>query len=272
MPYMSVFWLRVATALYAVGLAHTFAVSLFRSSRLRPVALPTFRAGVLLHFVALVELAAALRHLPADNFFETVSLCGFLIALLFLFVLWRYKFESLSLAIFPLVFLMTLIGALEIPTASWSNPRVRDAWLLVHVMLVLIGYAGLLLAAIGSVFYLVQERRLKAKRSFALFEKLPPLGTLDKLISQSMALGFIFITLALIAGSIWAYVETGTRWITQPKIAVSLATWAFCLVMVYLRASAGWRGRRAAFLAIAVIGFSALTWAAHVGLRPIIAP
>ncbi len=272
MQEMSVVWLRVAAALYAVGLVHAFSVMLFRSTRWYRYALPAFRAGILFHLVALVELGAALRHLPADNFYETSSLCGFLIALLYLFVNRQYQFESLSLIFFPLVFLMTLIGAMELPVGSWSSPRVRDAWLLAHVLTVLVGYAGLLLTAAGSVFYLIQERRLKTKRSLALFEKLPPLGTLDKLISYSMAFGFVFITLALIAGTTWAYVEIGTRWIGEPKIVVSLATWFFCLVMVYLRVSAGWRGRKAAVMAITVLGFSALTWAAHVGLRPLIAP
>jgi ABC-type uncharacterized transport system permease subunit len=272
MHEMSVVWLRAATVLYAVGLAHAFAVMLFRSTRLYGYALSALRAGILLHCVALVELGIALRHLPADNFYETSSLCGLLLALLYLFVNRLYRFESLSLIFFPLIFLMTLIGAMEFPSGTWSSPRVRDAWLLFHVLAVLVGYAGLLLTAAGSVFYLIQERRLKTKQSLAVFEKLPPLGTLDKLISRSMTFGFIFITLALIAGTIWAYVEIGTRWITEPKIVVSLATWFFFLVMVYLRVSAGWRGRKAAVMAITVLGFSALTWAAHVGLRPLIAP
>jgi ABC-type uncharacterized transport system permease subunit len=143
---------------------------------------------------------------------------------------------------------------------------VRNAWLLLHVLLVLIGYTALLLTAVGSVFYLIQERRLKAKRPARIFTKLPPLGTLDKLITQSMSLGFVFITLAVVAGSTWAYVESGTRWIREPKIAISLMTWVFYMVMVFLRATAGWRGRKAAVMAITVLGCSAITWATHAGL------
>jgi ABC-type uncharacterized transport system permease subunit len=269
---MSIFWLRLATALYAVGLGHAFIALLRRNAKVFPIALASFRIGALFHFVALVELGAALGHPPADNFYETTSLCGFLIALLFLFLHWRYQFDSVSVALFPLVFLMSLIGATEIPISSWTNPQVRGAWLLVHVLLVLLGYAALLLTAVGSVFYLVQERGLKNKRPVRLFEKLPPLGTLDRLVTQSMGVGFAFITLAVVAGSTWAFVESGTRWIREPKIVISLITWAFYLVMVFLRTTAGWRGRKAAVIAIAVLGCSALTWAAHVGLRPLIAP
>jgi len=85
-----------------------------------------------------------------------------------------------------------------------------------------------------------------------------------------MALGFVFITLAIIAGSTWAFVELKTRWIAEPKIAISFFTWGIYMAMVFFRVTAGWRGRKAAILSIAVLGCSAITWAAHAGLRPLL--
>jgi ABC-type transport system involved in cytochrome c biogenesis permease subunit len=82
-----------------------------------------------------------------------------------------------------------------------------------------------------------------------------------------MTAGFVCITLAVIAGSTWASIESGARWIGDPRIVISLVTWGLYLVMVFLRATAGWRGRKAALMVIALVGFSALTWAAHTGLR-----
>lgn len=269
---MSTFWLRVALALYSLGLVHAIVTALHRNSRILPAALGAFCVGVVLHFVALVELAVALGHLPLDNFFESMSVCAFLCAVLFLFVYWRYQFTGLTVVLFPVVFVMALVGATEIPVASWSNPRVRDAWLLGHVLLVLVGYAALLLAAVASVFYLLEERRLKRKSgpSRGLLGRLPPLGTLDRIITQSIGVAFALITLAVVAGSTWAFVESGQRWIGEPKIAISLITWMFYLIMVFLRTSAGWRGRKAAVLVLTVVCCSALTWAAHVGLRPLL--
>ena len=265
MQEMSIFWLRVAAALYSVGLLHAILAALRRKSQWFRPALVTFVAAVVLHLVSLVELGVALGHLPADNFYESISMCAFLIAVVFLFLYWRYRFSSLAVVLFPLVFVMTLIGATEVPVQSWTNPAVRTAWLKVHVLLVLCGYAALLITAVASVFYLVQERRLKNKRA-GLLEKLPPLGTIDNLISSSMGFGFAFITLSVIAGSIWAFIETGTRWIGDPRVVISLVTWAFYLLMVFLRAGAGWRGRKAAIMALSVLSFSALTWVTHAGL------
>lgn len=268
---MSVFWLRCGVALYAVGLLDAIiSIVRKRTEVVRP-ALAAFAIGVVLHFVAIVEQSVAVRHLAANNFFETASLCGFLIAVVFLFVHWRYQFSGLRLILFPLVFFLTLAGAMGTPIASWTDPRIRNAWLLTHIVLVLLGYAALLLAAGAALFYLIQERRLKRKeRGSAFGIGLPPLDTLDRLITRAMSAGFVAITLAVIAGSTWAFVESGTRWISEAKIAVSFATWGFYLLMIVLRLSAGWRGRKAALATLTVLGFGALTWAAHVGLRPLL--
>jgi ABC-type uncharacterized transport system permease subunit len=264
---MSTVWMRVAVALYSIGLLHAILTVLRHRAQLFRVALATFSVAVVVHAVSLVEETVRLRSLPLHNFFESASLCSFLIAVLFLSVYWRYRIESLSVLLFPLVFLMAMVGSLRAPAGAWSSPALRDAWLLVHVALVLLGYAALLVMAAASVLYLVHEQRLKSKRPSAFFDRLPPLGTLDELISWAMAIAFVLITLAVIVGSTWGFVEFGTRWIREPKIAISLVTWGFYLAMVWLRSVAGWRGRRAAMVAVAVVGCSALTWAAHVGLR-----
>ena len=264
---MNIFWLRCAAALYSLGLLQTIQIVLRRRAHMYPFVLGSFCVGVVLHMVSLVETSMAYRHFPATNFYESVSLCAFLIAVLFLFILWRYDFKSLSICLFPLIFLMTLIGAMEFPVASWATRTTRDAWLAVHVLSVLLGYAALLLTAVASIFYLLQERQLKSKKTIPLFERLPPLATLDNLISISMGFGFALLTFGTIAGSTWAFIESGTRWIGDPKIGLSFITWGFCLLMVFLRVSAGWRGRKAALMAIAVLGCSAATWAAHIGIR-----
>lgn len=265
----SIFWLRVATALYALGLLHSMLAIVRRSQRLYPIALTSFRVAVVLHGVALVDAAMAYGRLPLDTSFATLNVFAFLIALVFLIVEWRYHFASTAVALFPLVFLMTLVASMGQPMAAWPNVGVRDAWLVVHIVLVLAGFAALLLTAVASVFYLMQERRLKQKRTGkTLLEKLPPLATLDNLISVSMGLGFVLLTLGVIFAIVWASIEFKTRWISYASVQFSLFTWVLCLVMIFLRTSAGWRGRKAALMALAVLGCAALTWAAQVGLRP----
>lgn len=278
MPELSLFWLRLAAVLYALAFLHATFFLLRRGDRFFPYALAAFQTGAVFHFVSIVEHSVALRHLAANNFFETASLCALLLALVYLFIEWRYHFAELSVFFFPLVSILTLIGATAAPpSSSWQDQNLRGALLVTHIVLVLIGISGLLVSATAAVFYLLQERRLKRRHDIHSFlaritpQRLPPLETLDGLITRSMNAGFVALTLAVAVASTWASIEYGARWISKPAILVSLITWAFYLLMVFLRLTAGWRGRRAAVLSLAVLGFAVLTWAAHVSLRPLLA-
>jgi ABC-type uncharacterized transport system permease subunit len=250
----SIFWLRAAVCFYAVGLVHSMLALVGKRNSLYPLARSTFRIGVVLHAVAIVELGMAAGHIPVDNFFQTLSLCALLIAALFLAVEWRYHFASTAVAHFPLVFVMTLVAATERPVPILNSAR--DTWLALHIVLVLAGYAALAIMAAASVFYLVQERRLKSKKSPRILEKLPPLATLDNLVSRYLEYAFVFITLAIIV----VFLGSGTRWVGDARITISMVTWALLLATLYLRTTAGWRGRKAAAMAIAVVLCSAITW------------
>ena len=266
MVEMSVIWLRVAAALYSLGLLHAILTLVRRREHLFRVALSAFTLGSVFHFVSIVEEGILSNHCPITNIYETLSMCAFLVVVLYLFVQWRYRLESLSVFIFPLVFVMSLVATLGNPVRAWSSPVVRNTWLTVHIVLVLLGIAALLFAAVASLLYLFQDRELKSKKPRKLYYRLPALGTLDDLIFKAMAVGFVLMTLAVVAGSTWAFIELKSDWISQPKIAISFFTWGIYLALVFLRTTAGWRGRKAAIMTVTVLGFSALTWAAHARL------
>jgi ABC-type transport system involved in cytochrome c biogenesis permease subunit len=82
-----------------------------------------------------------------------------------------------------------------------------------------------------------------------------------------MAVGFVLITLGLIAGSFWGFVEWGTRWVVDSKIILAFVTWAIYLVLIFARWTIGWRGRKAAYSAIVGFGCAALTWMVNSGLH-----
>jgi ABC-type uncharacterized transport system permease subunit len=266
MAEMSVIWLRVAAALYSLGLVHAILTLVRRREHLFRVALGAFALASVFHFVSIVEEGLLMNRCPIANFFETLSMCAFLFAVLYLFVQWRYKVESLSVFVFPLVFVMTLVATLGNPVEQFTNPLLRQSWLTLHIVLILLGYAALLLTAGSSLLYLFQERELKNKKPHKFYYRLPALGTLDDLVSRSMAVGFVLMTLGVVAASTWAAMYAKTNWIGQPQIVISFFTWGVYLALVCLRTTAGWRGRKAALMTVAVLGFSALTWAAHARL------
>ena len=165
---MSMFWLRTAAALYSCGLIYALLVIFKKGARLFTPGFARLRRrshrSPGLHRGARAELG----HFPISNFYETTSVCAFLIAVFFLIAYSYYRISVFAVCLFPLVFFMTLIGATEFPIAPWGNPQIRNAWLIVHVSTVLIGYAALVFAAVGAIFYLVQERNSSANRSLRL--------------------------------------------------------------------------------------------------------
>ena len=96
MAEMSVIWLRVAAALYSLGLLHSILTLTQRRDNLFRYALGAARAGVLLHLVSVIEEGLITGRCPIANFYETLSMCALIVMSLFLVVHWRYKIESLQ--------------------------------------------------------------------------------------------------------------------------------------------------------------------------------
>ena len=267
MSETSVLWLRVAAGLYSIGVLYAILTLVQQRQHLFRIALATFGLGGVFHLVSIVDQTLAIGHFPASNIFESLSLCAFAVTAIFLITSLRYPLESLSAFIFPLVFMMTVAAALSTPVASWSSPDMRNDWLIVHVVAALLAYAALSFTAVAALLYLLQERQLKSKHPSKWTQRLPPLGMLDEIITRSIGIGFAFVTIGMLAGTIWAFIEFGTKWVTNPSIGLSFVTWGIYLALVFFRASAGWRGRKAAVLALIALCCSAMTWAAHARLE-----
>ena len=129
-----------------------------KESRLFKPALGAFCVGVVLHFVALVQLGIATGSIPVNNFNESISFCAFLIAVAFLIVFWRYDFVGLAVPVFPLVFLMSQVGSMEFPVQPWAV-RGPERSAVVARRARTSRLRGLALTAVASLFYLIQERR-----------------------------------------------------------------------------------------------------------------
>lgn len=262
----SAIWLRVAAVLYSFGLIDAVFVMTRQREAFFRTALGAFGLGGLFHLVSIVEQGMAARQFPVEDIFQRLSLCAFLITVTFLFTYWKYRTASLSVFIFPLVFVIALVSALGKNATVWSSPTIKNTWLVTHIVFIFLGYAALLFTAVAAVLYLYQERQLKLKQTGGFTFRLPALGVLDDLISSSLGLGFVFTTIGIIIGTVWASVEYGTRWIGDPRIGISFITWGIYLVLFFFRTSAGWRGRKAAILAIMALFASVVTWVTHGGI------
>src|SRR5512143_1059409 len=96
MAEMSVIWLRVAAALYSLGLLHAILTLVRRREHLFRVAMAAFTLGSVFHFVSIIEEGLFTNRCPITNVYETLSMCAFLVVVLYMFVQWRYHMDSIS--------------------------------------------------------------------------------------------------------------------------------------------------------------------------------
>lgn len=260
---MSIFWLRVALGFYGVGLLYAL-VALSRTHELlTKVALHAVYLGAIFHFVSLTEGVFAADHVTAAMVHSSESLLAFLMMVVFLLVFLIYKTTSPGIIIFPLVFLLTFMAATRQQPFLVTSPGMRTSWLFAHIGLIFLGYAALVLSFCASVLYLIQQRSLKAKRATGILARLPALEDIDQIGYRALLLGFPFMTLGLIAGSVVAESTYGRIDFQDPKILLSLLMWSVYLIMVYTRWIAGWRGRKAAVLASVAFAAAVVAWAAN---------
>lgn len=259
---MPILWLRVALCFYAVGLAYALLALTRRSELLNRVGLPAMLLGMIFQFVSLTETVLLSGHLTTAWVDNSESLLALLSMAFLLAVYLLYRTSSLGIVVFPIVFLLTFVAATGSQPALFVTPVIKKGWLIAHIAMIFTGYAALFLSFGASLLYLVQERRLKSKNP-GLLSRLPALETIDEIGYRSLLLGFPFMTLGLVAGTVVAQSTYGHVDFLDPKIALSVLMWAVYLVMLYTRWNSGWRGRRAALLATLAFAVAIVAWLAN---------
>ena len=134
-------------------------------------------------------------------------------------------------------------------------PALHSYWLVIHVGAAILATGAFAVGALTSVMFLVKSRM--GERRAALLDRFPDADTLDRISYRLHAVGFPLWTFAaLIAGPIWAEYAWGSYWNWDPKEVWAFITWVVYAAYLHARATAGWKGKAAAI--IALIGFATL--------------
>ncbi len=247
---MHVVLLRLALGLYSVGFAHSVLTALNKKQTFFRPALWAVLAGFVCHVASILLRALEVQYLPLTQRYEAFSFFGALAALGFIIAYHKYRIALLSVFVFPLIFIMTFIANLFYDPTRSIPPVLRSNWIYIHTPFVFLGYAALFIAFSAAIMYLIQERELKSKHPMRF--RLPSLEVCDELAYKSLAIGFPLITLGIISGALWAQASAG-QWARDSKVLFSFLTWFVYLLLIHYRLIAGWRGKKAAYLAI--VGF-----------------
>jgi cytochrome c-type biogenesis protein CcsB len=212
-----------------------------------------FIAGLFIHFLATFFRYLKAGYTPITNTYEALSFFSLCVACFFLYIKKIYKMELLG-SIFLPVLTIIFISAFAFPTEIKPLPAILNSWWLpVHAIFSFVGNAVFLISFLVSVVYLVVEKKIKEKRFSPAAARFPSLETLDSINYQCISYGFLFLTVGILTGSIWAKTTWGSYWSWDPKETWSLITWIVYAILIHNRLTIGWRGRKTAYMMI--IGF-----------------
>ena len=163
----------------------------------------------------------------------------------------------LSLLMVAVIWLYQPVGPLREALNSY--------WLVIHVVSAIIATGAFTLGGIASALFLLKERAERKGRTGGYLGRVPSPAALDRVSYRMHAFGFPVWTFAvLITGPIWAHEAWASYWSWDPKEVWAFITWVVYAAYLHARATAGWKGRNAALLAL--LGMATL-WFNFIGIN-----
>ncbi|MGK5639899.1 c-type cytochrome biogenesis protein CcsB [Streptomyces sp. URMC 126] len=220
----------------------------------------------LLHLGGVLARAVSVERAPWANMYEYSTTFGVVVTggyLLFLALGKDVRWMGLPLVTTVLLDLGLAVSVLY-TDSDQLVPALRSYWLYIHVSCAILCGAFLYLGAITTLLYLLRDRyearltaeggRRPGRFAASVLERMPAAASLDKSAYRVNALVFPLWTFTLIAGAIWAEAAWGRYWGWDAKEIWTLITWVAYASYLHARATAGWRGRKAAWLGLAAFG------------------
>ena len=197
-------------------------------------------AAVLLHAI-LAYTVIFLPHGMDLGFFNAAALVGWLVALIACATLFKPHFDKLGILLFPLAGVSILLAEL------FPGDRlmvIEGDWPLdAHIVLSLIAYSLLAVAAVQALVIAVQEHRLRRRAADGAWSALPSLQLMERFLFQLIAAGFVLLTVALIFGLLFVH-NLLAQHLTHKTVLSGIA-WVVFAVLLWGRWRFGWRGRTA---------------------------
>jgi len=251
--YVSATWLAV-TLYVAATIANTTAV-VFKREQMEFKSYWIALAGLALHSAIMVLWWVEVGHGPYMAPSEVLSSDSWMIMTCFIIFARLYpRIKPTSIVVFPLSFLLLALSLFYNPGIRTLPATFRSVWLVIHIGLYKISLATLVIGCACALLFL-----LKKRSNSGWLGRLPALETLDVYSYRFAGFGFIFWTIGMLAGSIWAYQSWGRFWGWDPTETWSLITCLMFGVYLHLRRFFGWKDSRAAWFFIVCFIISLVT-------------
>ena len=217
--------------------------------------------AALAHTFVIGMLTMDVGHVPVAGATSAISTFVWLLALAYLYIELTTDERAMGVFILPLLVALQAIPALR-PGVEDLAPVLQGPLFGVHVSSLLFAYASFALACVIGVTYVLLFKEIKAKHLGFFYARLPSLQVLDRMNHVAIVVGWVFLTIGIIVGAIWAAQAQGgyagdprvqAMSLKDPKIIVALVCWLVYSFELFAARRIGWGGRRAAYLS--TLGF-----------------
>ena len=245
---------RVALGGYAMATLLAFASLLLRRRHVISLAPLFAAAGFLCQLLVFIGVGGNSAKLPVASLDGVLAFLTLFAVLVYLYGYWRFELHVLGIILLPFALILQLVsGSLPQETLPVAE-GLRHPLLWLHISVSSLSVGAFFLTFTFAVIYLIQERAVKGKRSTRFFLALPSLSTCDRVLHVSLLVGFVLLTIGLVAAAVWS-TSFGDGW-GNPREILAFIAWIIFGVVLYARLVRGWRGRKFAILAI--FGFIAV--------------
>lgn len=241
---------NIAISVYIVSMILYFLFFVMKNENYGRYATFLIKVGFIFHSIAIIVRGVGAQRLPLTNQYEFATSFAWGIALCFIIFEHKYHFRAMGTFVTPIIFIIIGYAAMQSKDVRPLMPALQSYWLAFHVATAVISYGAFGVACGVSSMYLLKD---KLKKDHFINKHIPSLERLDLISYRAIALGFLFLTLVIITGAIWAEQAWGRYWQWDPKETWSFITWIIYSIYLHLRLTKGWRGRKAALFSI--IGF-----------------
>jgi cytochrome c-type biogenesis protein CcsB len=225
--------------------------------RIERIALSLTLLAAVLHVGAVVARGLAAGRAPWANMYEFSVAASAAAAVAFLVLQRRFDLRALGVVVVPVILLtLGLSVAVLYQQAAEVIPVLDSYWLVIHVAAAIVCAGALTVGAGLLVLYLLRSRADRRGAAGPWMSRLPAAAAMEKVAYRIHAFVFPLWTFAVIAGAIWAENAWGRYWGWDPKETWAFITWVVYAAYLHARATAGWRGRSAAY--IALLGYACL--------------
>lgn len=240
-------------------------------------------------------------HLPLSNLYESLMFLSWSLSIIHMLPFFRKQKNLLSAITAPSAILtqgFATSGLLtEMHQSTILVPALQSQWLMMHVSMMVLSYASLLCGSLLSVALLAITFRknnfffFKCKNnhfwsfsfgkiqyvneishvlqnncfiSFRNYHRHQLIQQLDCWSSRVISLGFLFLTIGILSGAVWANEAWGSYWNWDPKETWAFITWTIFAIYLHTRTNENLQGSNSAI--VASIGFF-IIWICYFGVN-----